>query len=183
MIPTLRSSKIILAPFSLDDAPLIEKYAGDFEVARTTLLIPHPYPKGEGAKWIASHSIEFLEKNNLIFSIRQHSGHLIGAINLKLNLSHHNGELGYWIGKPFWGMNYCTEAAQTLVHHGFTALNLNKIYACHMSINPASGRVMQKIGMTQEGFRKQHFFKNNQAFDIIDYGILRSDYEKIEFNK
>ncbi len=54
---------------------------------------------------------------------------------------------------------YCTEAAEAVVWYGFEVLGLNRIYACHFKRNPASGRVVRKIGMTHEGCLRQHVKK------------------------
>lgn len=109
MIPTLQANRVILSPFTLADAALVQRYAGDPEVGRTTLHVPHPYPDGAAEKWIAAHLLQYLEKQNVVFAIRSPAGDLIGAINLGLNLQNQMAELGYWIGVPFWNKGYCTD--------------------------------------------------------------------------
>jgi ribosomal-protein-alanine N-acetyltransferase len=88
----------------------------------------------------------------------------------------HQAELGYWIGEPFWNQGLCTDAGQAVVNYGFTALELIRIHSCHIKRNPASGRVMQKIGMTHEGFRRQHVRKWDVLEDLDLYGILKEDW-------
>ena len=56
-------------------------------------------------------------------------------------------ELGYWIGEPYWGMGYCTEAARELIQFSFQKMGLKKIMSEHLTSNPASGKVMEKVGM------------------------------------
>lgn len=173
-IPHLRLKRVLLTPFTHEDAGLVQKYAGDYEVARTTLNIPHPYPDGGAETWIRSHGTQYAENRNVVFAVRLHDGNLLGAINLGLFLHHCRGEIGYWIGRPFWGNGYCTEATLGVIHYGFTTFGLNKICSTHMSENPASGRVMQKAGMTREGYLKQHCLKDGKFVDIVEYAILRS---------
>jgi len=96
---------------------------------------------------------------------------------LTLSEAHNHGELGYWIGKPFWGRGYATEAAAAVLRFGFETLQLNRIHAAFMEHNPASGRVMEKIGMSHEGTLRQHMKKWDRFYDVIKYGILKSDYE------
>jgi RimJ/RimL family protein N-acetyltransferase len=104
-------------------------------------------------------------------------GFLIGGIGLNnINKEHENAELGYWIGKPYWGKGYCTEAARTVLKYGFEVMRLNRIHANHYTRNPASGRVMQKIGMKHEGHLRQHVKKWGKFEDSEVYGILRSEY-------
>jgi len=160
----------------MDDAPLVQRYAGDAQVARTTANVPHPYPDGAAEKWIASHLLQFLEQTNVVFAIRSLEGELYGAINLSLELKHQIGELGYWIGVPHWNKGVCTEAAGRLIQYGFEELGLNKIYGRHLSANPSSGRVMEKNGLKIEGVQRQHFKKDGVWLDITERGILRSEY-------
>jgi ribosomal-protein-alanine N-acetyltransferase len=98
-------------------------------------------------------------------------------MGLVINQKHESAELGYWIGKPYWGNGYGTEAAKAVLHYGFTVLGLNRIYATHMSRNPASGRVMEKIGMKYEGCSRQHVKKWDVFEDLKMYAILKSEYE------
>lgn len=178
MIPTLHANRILLSPFTLDDAAPVRRYAGDPKVARTTLHVPHPYPDGAAEKWIASHLLHYLEKRNAVFAVRSPTGDVIGAINLGLNMKDEMAELGYWIGVPFWNKGFCTDAARRVVQFGFDELGLNRIYARHLDGNTGSGRVMEKIGMKKEGILRQHVMKNGVLNDIVEYGMLRSEYEK-----
>ncbi len=97
MIPTLDAHRVQLTPFVLGDAPYVQRYAGDPEVARTTLNVPHPYPEGAAEKWIASHRPQYLDRRNVVFAVRSLAGGLVGAINLALDLRNGVGELGYWV--------------------------------------------------------------------------------------
>jgi RimJ/RimL family protein N-acetyltransferase len=67
--------------------------------------------------------------------------------------------MGVWIGVDWWGRGYATEASQTVLQFGFEVLSLNRIYAHHMLRNPASGRVLEKIGMKQEGILRERVRK------------------------
>ena len=160
----------------MEDAPLVRRYAGDPKIARVTLNVPHPYPDGGAEKWIASHMLDYLEQRNVVFSVRSHDGELFGAINLHLDLKNKVGIMGYWIGVPFWNNGYCTDAARKLVQYGFEHFPLNKVFALHLAVNPASGRVMQKCGMQQEGLRRQHVIKDGVPMDIVEYSILRNEF-------
>ena len=182
LIPTLRSAKVILSPFTLADATVVQRYAGAPEVARTTLNVPHPYPDGAAEKWIASHLLQYLEKMNAVFAIRSPLGDLYGAINLRLQMHDQLGEMGYWIGVPFWNKGICTDAARRLIQFGFEDLGLNKIHARHLGGNAGSGRVMDKCGMTKEGVLRQHAMKNGVWRDIVEYGILKAEYEAGQMN-
>ena len=101
-----------------------------------------------------------------------------GAIGLVMKSDSLAAELGYWIGKPYWGNGYCTEAAYAVLDYGFSKLNLHRIHASHFARNRASGRVMQKLGMSHEGHRRLHAARGTRLEDIDLYGIVASDWEK-----
>src|ERR1035438_9260102 len=155
--PTLKTERLVLRPFERSDAPRVALLAGDRDVAKTTLALGHPYELSSAENWIASHQEALAKDKHVVFAITLKNNHeLIGAMGLVLNLDQEIAELGYWIGKPYWSLGYCTEAARTVVRFSFAELRLNRVYAHHFSQNPASGRVMQKVGMRYEGRLRQH---------------------------
>jgi RimJ/RimL family protein N-acetyltransferase len=76
---------------------------------------------------------------------------------------------------PFWNRGYATEASAALIAYGFDELGLNRVLARHITRNPASGRVMSKLGMRPEGVMREHIMKGDEPEDIAIYAILRSD--------
>jgi RimJ/RimL family protein N-acetyltransferase len=178
-LPTITTDRLVLRPFTADDAPRVQQLAGDRAVASTTLLIPHPYPDGAAEEWIATHvpAFEMGQSLNLAVTSRE-DGSLIGAIGLNINKDHSRAEIGYWIGRPYWSRGYATEAVAAVVAFAFDTLSLNRIFAHHFTRNPASGRVLEKVGMTFEGISREHFRKWETFEDIRHYGMLRSDYDE-----
>ncbi len=176
--PTLHTERLLLRPFVLADAKDVQRLAGEKAIADTTANIPHPYLDGMAEKWIATHQ-ERCEAGELVnFAlVLQGAGVLIGAISLMdLSARHERGEFGYWIGQPYWNKGYCTEAAQAVLTYGFSLLGLNRIHGRFLKRNPASGRVMEKIGMIQEGCLRAHDKKWEQFEDSVLYGILKSEW-------
>ncbi len=176
--PELKTDRLLLRPFILADAPAVQRLAGDRDIASTTLSIPHPYEDGMAEQWINSLQERFERGDFVNFAVvLLAGGALIGSIGLQVNQAHENAELGYWIGVPYWGNGYCTEAAMAVLHYGFTKLGLHRIAAHHLSRNPASGRVMEKIGMQYEGCERQRIKKWGVFEDVRMYAILRDEYE------
>ncbi len=172
--PTLSTDRLFLRQFRLDDVSKVERLAGAREIAAGT-LIPHPYPDGMAAHWIEEQRKDFQEGRLLNFAIDlSPDNELIGSIGLTLSPAHGLGELGYWVGVPFWNQGYATEAAAAVLRYGFEHLSLRKIFAPHFASNPSSGRVLQKIGMHHEGCQKAHFLRNGKEEDLELYGLLRS---------
>jgi RimJ/RimL family protein N-acetyltransferase len=151
--------------------------AGDREVASTTRLIPHPYDLSMAVQWLeslpAQHERD--ELRNFAITLKA-GGELIGSISLILNQVDRHAELGYWVGRPYWNHGYATEASAVVVAHAFEKLHLHRVYAHYMSRNPASGRVMQKIGMRQEGIMRDHRFKWGKYEDLVVCGLTADDY-------
>jgi len=169
----LRTERLTLRPFTMADVPLVQELASAREVAENTLMIPHPYPDGAAAEWIAKHEGDFAENRIHHFAIDQ--GQLIGAIALILK-GDAIGEIGYWIGVPYWGRGYASEAANAVVRYGFEQCGLQRVFACHFTRNVASGRVLQKSGMTYEGTLRRHLKKWDEYVDLAFYGILREEW-------
>ncbi|MEO8035396.1 MAG: GNAT family N-acetyltransferase, partial [Acidobacteriota bacterium] len=158
------------------DAEDVERLAGAREVALNTLMIPHPYPAGEAIQWIATQDGSSNRAHTFAIT-RRSDGALLGAIGLMLTPEHDRGELGYWIGVPYWGNGYLTEAARAIVGYGFESLGVNRIFAACFARNAASMRVLQKIGMRHEGTQRQHLRKWEEYVDAEMYGMLRSDWQ------
>lgn len=176
--PVLITERLILRPFKLSDAKHVQKLAGNKLVASTTQNIPHPYLDGMAEEWIGTHESKYIEGEGVAWAITsKNNDELIGAISLMSINEGHQAELGYWIGVPYWNKGYCTEAATTVLHYGFTDRGLNRIHARYFTRNPASGRVMRKLGMRPEGTRKQHVMKWGAYEDVEMMGILRVEWE------
>jgi [ribosomal protein S5]-alanine N-acetyltransferase len=173
--PLLPSARLVLRPFSTADAPVVHKLVQEREIASTTLNIPHPYEDGMAEAWIATQETAWLRGEIATFAITEPSEGIVGAISLTIEASHQRAEAGYWVGLPFWGRGYATEALSAIIALGFSQLNLNRIHASHMTRNPASGRVMIKAGMSFEGCLRQHVLKWGKFEDLAIYAILRSE--------
>jgi ribosomal-protein-alanine N-acetyltransferase len=180
--PTLTTERLILRPFVLEDAADVQRLAGDRAIADTTLNIPHPYEDGMAEQWISRHQGIFDEDKGVTFAVTgKDGGHLIGAISLLgINRRFSRAELGYWIGKPYWNRGYCTEAGLAVLEYGFDEMGLNRIHATHLARNPASGRVMVKLGMTREGMQRQHASRWDRFEDLVLYGILAREWRSRE---
>ena len=179
-IPTLETERLLLRPFCQSDAAEVTRLAGDRSVAATTSNIPHPYNESMACEWIERHQPTFEKDEGVAFAITlKADGSLVGAISLMGMVKGHRAELGYWIGKPYWGLGYCTEAAREVLEYAFGVLRLSRVHASHFARNPASGRVMQKVGMRSEGCCRQHIQKWGQLEDLEIYGILEQEWRDI----
>jgi RimJ/RimL family protein N-acetyltransferase len=175
--PTLYTERLTLRPFTPHDAFDVERFAGTREVADTTLNIPHPYPHGAASAWIEAHAPAWNEQSNATFAIVDTAtGRLAGAISLMLKPEHRRAELGYWIAVRNWNRGYATEAGRRLIDFGFEVLGLHRIESRHFLRNPASGRVMQKLGMQAEGIERDWALKWDRFESAAVYSILEPEW-------
>lgn len=91
--PRLTTGRLVLRPFSLEDAKEVQRLAGDRDVAATT-NVPHPYEDGVAEKWIGGHEDAFQQGSRMVFAITLRSGELVGAMGLSLDEKNRRGELG-----------------------------------------------------------------------------------------
>lgn len=176
-LPTLRSSRLVLRPFCDKDSERIRELAGDERVAKYTRL-PHPYPAGLAEEWISKHGALFADLKGLPLAVTlADGGLLIGTVSfVSIDKDASRAAIGYWIGVDYWGQGYCTEACLQLVGFGFEQMKLNKLSSSHAVPNVGSGRVMQKIGMRQEGLLRAHAYRGGELVDVACYGLLASEF-------
>jgi RimJ/RimL family protein N-acetyltransferase len=175
--PTLQTDRLTIRPYSEKDIPELVRLIGTREVAATTLRIAHPYTERDARAFL--ELAEDPDKLWLTMTLRPDSRQ-IGGIGLRIDHDQQHAELGYWLGVPFWGQGYATEAAREMLRYGFEDLGMHRIYASHFKHNPASGHVLKKIGMRYEGCQREHIRKWEEFVDSELYGILRREWEQHE---
>jgi [ribosomal protein S5]-alanine N-acetyltransferase len=174
--PTLQSERLILRPFVAGDAAEVHRIVSDREIAANTAHIPHPYPDGMALEWIDRVTARWPTGESAVFAATERgAGRIVCAAGLEIDPPHRRAELGYWVARPYWNCGYASEAAAAVVAFGFRALGLNRVAAHHYTRNPASGRVLQKIGMTWEGRMRRHVLKWGVFEDIDFYGVLHDE--------
>jgi ribosomal-protein-alanine N-acetyltransferase len=176
--PTLTTKRLTLRPFVLDDAWDVERLAGMREIADTTLNIPHPYPVGAATRWIETHAPAWAAGTGVTYAIVETSnGKLAGVVSLmQIHREHRRAELGYWIAVDRWNKGFATEAGASILDFGFGTLGLHRIESTHFVRNPASGKVMQKLGMTQEGVARDSAVKWDHFESLVRYAILEPEW-------
>jgi [ribosomal protein S5]-alanine N-acetyltransferase len=173
----LETERLRIRPYSEADIAELLPLIGAREVAATTGRIPHPYTVEDAKQFL--ETIETDGEVRLAITLGE-SGNLIGGIGLRVVEHQCHAELGYWLGVPYWGKGYGTEAAREMLRYGFKDLRLHRIFASHFEGNTASGRILQKLGMRHEGCQRQHVRKWDRFLNLELYGILRQEWERRE---
>ena len=175
-IPKITTERLLLRPLDLADAPDIQDLAADRDVTSTTESIPHPYLEGMAESWVESSRRKFQRGELVNFAIALISdGVFIGAIGLRIDAENNEAEVGYWLGKTYWSQGYATEAAAPVIQYAFWELGLDRVRAFHFTQNSASGRVLEKVGMSYKGRLNRAQEKWGEFVDLEEYEILKSD--------
>lgn len=177
----LETERLILRPTSITDAEQMHNnWASDPEVTKYLHWQPHAnieLTKGVLADWDRKN--ERLDYYHWGIVLKE-TGEIIGSGgSLGINEKNNSTELGYCMSRTYWGNGYMSEAVAAMIAYLFNVVGLNRIAACHDPDNVASGRVMQKCGMTFEGIQRQANYCVRRGFyDLAFYAILRIDFEK-----
>lgn len=172
-----QSGRLKFRPFALTDGLPFSELASHPEVQKTDLCFDGQISVEQAQDIMQCYQLAWDDQSALFFAIRLRTNdRLIGSISLMMTPAYNRAELGFWIGRPYWSHGYGTEAARAIIGFGFDELNLRRIHAQHLSNNPASGQIMQKIGMKYEGCSRQHACRNETWFDMHQYGLIRHEY-------
>lgn len=135
-----------------------------------------PYTPAKARAYI--ESVQDLEQNIVLAIVAKDTGMHIGNISLQdIDYVSRSAEYAILLGeRAYWGKGIATEASKLLLAHGFSALNLHRIYCGTSSKNTAMQALAESLGFEQEGVRKEAHFKNGSYADLIEYGLLAQDF-------
>src|SRR5262245_17310931 len=151
-IPVLETERLVLRAPRLEDMEKIVMLANERRIAENTARIPHPYTRKDAEAFLRAANRSDAETT---FAVTLADGTLIGACGLELrgrpDAAGTTPELGIWLGIPYWGRGYATEAVRALIDHAFEDLELEALQAGARVTNPASRRVLEKCGFQWTG--------------------------------
>jgi len=163
----LESERLLLRPPRPSDIHSITAWLGDYDVARMTSRAPHPYGESDAEAFVSAglpHRFIITRKGNGLF---------MGAVGLHPDDA---CEFGYWLGRPFWGFGYATEAAHRLVTYAFAMLEVEELHAGWFYDNPASGHVLAKLGARHNGSTMRECRARGMAILCHDMLLTRADF-------
>jgi RimJ/RimL family protein N-acetyltransferase len=173
-IPVLETERLTLRRPRLEDAGALATLANDRRIAENTLRLPHPYALADAQAFITTANAG---DDETVFLITGRSGAILGACGIAA-LDGETPEIGYWLGVPFWGNGYATEAARALIDHAFGDLGYEVLQGGARVSNPASRRVLEKCGFqwTGVGLYRIRALKSSAPIDRfrLDRGLWAS---------
>jgi RimJ/RimL family protein N-acetyltransferase len=143
------TERLLLRPGWREDAPALTAAIGDEAILTKLARAPSPYRLVDAEGWLGRDRAED-EADFLIFT-RDDGQRLIGGVGLSPDAERGAIELGYWIARPYWGQGFATEAARAVVDTARETLRLKRLVSGHFVDNPASGRVLAKLGFKPTG--------------------------------
>lgn len=175
--PALETERLILRETTEADAPELFELYRDPEMTRFITFSTHTSIADtlDFLGWMAN---AFKQQESIRWGIvLKLADRLIGTGGLhfwkrELRMM----EVGYHIGRPYWGNGYATETLRALVDFGFERMNLNRIEGRHNAGNDASGQVMKNVGFQREGIWRQREIKDGGLIDVVQYSLLREEY-------
>ncbi len=177
----LETKRLLLRKFKIEDAPLVyENWCNDPDVAKYVTWQPHK--SVEETKELLEEWIKSYESNKTYKWVAQlkDTSEIIGSIDVvsKKTLDHGACEIGYCYGKKYWGKGYASECLDAVIKYLFDECDAYVISAKHCSLNPASGKVMQKCGLKYEGTLRGRFIDSDgKRNDILSYSITKEEYK------
>jgi RimJ/RimL family protein N-acetyltransferase len=171
------AAPVALRHFAPADAPSVQTLADDWEVAKTTAALPHPYRPGMAESWIAGHEDARRSGGEFPYAItRASDGTLVGALGMRPHANEH-GNFGYWIGRAHWGAGYATAATRAAIALLFARTDLDLLWAVHLAGNEGSARVLDKCGMSV--LRAETRLHRGQMRELLVRGITRDEWESL----
>jgi RimJ/RimL family protein N-acetyltransferase len=179
MADAISTERLMLRPLREDDAEALFALFGNWQVIRRLSLPPWPYTLADAQSFIGSRLNQDL--TNTSFAIVLGDA-LIGAIDVRVNapaqLQRGPGpNLGYWLGQPYWGRGYMTEAARGFVAQVFAARLGDTIYSGAFADNTPSLRVQEKLGFVRDGETTLYSKPRGGDFPHVNTKLTRSAFE------
>lgn len=147
----IRTERLFLRPAWAEDAPAVAAQIGDWDVVRNLARAPWPYTLTDAQAFCSGAVLAARESAFLIFRRNDGDPQLIGAIGFGPVREGRDIELGYWFGRSHWGHGYAVEAGSAVLNLAFDGLRHDRLSAGHFVDNPASGKVLRRLGFVPTG--------------------------------
>lgn len=174
----LPGKKIKIRKYKLSDAKDLYKNIKDKEITKWTCSIPSPYPKNEALRFIKRNYRLIKNKKAFSFAICLiGTDKVIGGIALtNLDWKEKSAELGYWVGKKYWGKGLTTEAVKLALKFSFDKLKLHRIWARVFEENVSSVRILKRCKFKLEGKRRESRFRYGKWHNELMFSILSKEF-------
>jgi RimJ/RimL family protein N-acetyltransferase len=176
-----KNLRVYLKSLEARDADEMAKNADNDEIAYCIGRpgeFPHPYTRENALAFIEDAAREYKEKSAFHFGIRLNASALVGVCGAHtLDYSNVRGEIGYWLGRDYWGKGYAKEALALLLGFCFNSLRLNKVSATVLAFNERSINLLRSLNFAKEGTLRQNTLRGGMFVDDIVFSMLKHEYD------
>jgi RimJ/RimL family protein N-acetyltransferase len=173
----IETARLLLRPFCLQDSEALVSELNNFNITRNTARIPKPYHHQDALDFLNFANSLNAQSLGLAITFPSAPEKLIGGISYLYSAEKNDAELGYWLSESQWGKGLMTEAAVTVVHHAFTVSNIEKLVACYHNDNPASARILKKLGF-EEGVQCRNFsLAQGKEVRVTNMNLTRNTWQ------
>lgn len=175
----LATERLTLRPLRAADAEELHRVVNDWEVVRMLSRLPFPYPRQLTDEWIASTAQQIAGGTGYHLAITgEEAGQemIVGCIGLRLDVKPRTGNLGYWVGRRFWGHGVATEAAARLSRWALANLDIDRLEAHVAEDNAASAAVLRRVGFRMTGTGRERFLARGGEHPVLRFQATRDDF-------
>jgi len=179
----------LLEPIVISTKSLTLRFLSETDLPAVYAIFSHPevmrywsYPpwteRSQAQRWLINVHEGYRTRNDLQFGIeRRADSVLVGTCTLfQFNITSRRAEIGYALGRPYWGAGYMHNALHALLHYAFETLDLNRLEADIDPRNVASARALERLGFQKEGYLRERWIVNDEISDTCLYGLLRREW-------
>ncbi len=173
----IQTERLLLRPLQTEDAAALHRLVNDWAVVRNLSKLPFPYPRELADEWIASTARQIDDGTGFHLAIAgpEEGSELVGCVGLRLDTTPRVGNLGYWVGRRFWGHGVATEAVTRLARWALANLDLDRLEAHVAADNPASAAVLRRAGFRETGRGEETFLARGGRHPVILFEATRDD--------
>lgn len=176
MIPTLRAADLQLRPLLAADAEQLVPLLRDPAVAEPYVLPRYPWSVATARAEIAAMPASFEASRRLDLGIVPVAeGRVVGEISLGFAPAHDRAEIGFWVGRPWWGRGYARASIGLLLDWAFAERRLHRVTARTLGDNQRAARLLDALGFRREGLLREHQYHWGRFRDVALWGLLASD--------
>jgi len=179
----LRTERLAIRPLRAEDSAELHRLVNDWDVAKSLARVPFPYPRDLADEWIAATHAQMAEGRawHLAITGLEHAGTpeekevLVGCVGLTLDADGQEAELGYWVGRRFWGHGVAPEAAGRIARWALANLGIARLVASALVENARSQAVLRRIGFRAVGEGARDFLSRGGAMPVVRFELTRAD--------
>lgn len=172
----LETQRLLLRRTEMDDAPTFVSELNNYNIVRNTARVPFPYHHDDALEFL--QFADGMNERSCVAAVelKSHPGKLVGVVSYEWSGEKQDAELGYWFSERVWGQGIGTEAASAMVEHAFGVNGHQKIVACYHNDNPASGRILSKLGFVRSGACTSFSKAQGKDVAVTNMQLLRRNW-------